>query len=223
MNVIFLLQHGSFAHVNAYFYHHLMMAHNTLALQAAVFVSLVGEVDYVTALGIVLSGWLFYQGRHAQASFIAIALVYVFGMCSLVKLAIHHPRPEHVRGFLSAYSFPSGHVALSTMLSVCLLHTGLIRKSSARIVAVVFCLCMIALSRIYLGAHWLADITGGWLLGMSSVYFSHIVWQFLPSVIRSGPLTKKHPTIPWILLGYVVIISLFMYWTHPNIQAYRLV
>lgn len=222
LNVVFLLKHGSFSTLNIICYQYLVALHRLLGLQVAMLVSFIGDVESISLLSLVISGWLYYQGRKTQASFIALALVYVFGMCSLVKLVIHHPRPEHVRSFLSAYSFPSGHVALSTMLSFCLLHTGLIRQHFMAYLTIILWLGMVAISRIYLGAHWLADVTGGWLLGISSLYFAHIVRYFLPSMLCSGPLLRSHSQAKLILIGYVSVIIIFMYWSNPDIQVYML-
>lgn len=73
--------------------------------------------------------------------------------------------------FESSASFPSGHTLNATVIAGVVAYLLLIRVGSAwgrgviAGVAVAFALVM-GLSRVYLGHHWLSDVTAAWLFGL---------------------------------------------------------
>lgn len=79
-----------------------------------------------------------------------------------LKVAFGRARPEEILLPLDSGAFPSGHVAnaatIATLLAL-LLTRWWVAAAGAAYVA------LMALSRTYLGAHWLTDTVGGALLG----------------------------------------------------------
>ena len=92
----------------------------------------------------------------------------------LMKFAFHRARPsfDHPLVTLSSYSFPSGHVAGSTLLyglAVCWVFTAT-RSVPLRAAAVIGALGMVALvayTRMYLGAHYLSDVAAAFAEGVA--------------------------------------------------------
>jgi membrane-associated phospholipid phosphatase len=87
------------------------------------------------------------------------------------------PEPEAIEHFRlqsDNYGFPSGHVSRATALGV---GSWLLLKSrTVGVIAAAF-VFMTAISRMYLGRHFLADVLGGLGLGLLIVGATHIVFR----------------------------------------------
>ena len=112
------------------------------------------------------------QWRRLVAVFVCIAGGLTLNV--LMKLAFHRARPvfEDPLLTLSTYSFPSGHVAGSTLfygLGVVWVFTRTRRplaRALALLVAVV-AIGLVALSRMYLGVHYLSDVVAAFAEGVA--------------------------------------------------------
>jgi membrane-associated phospholipid phosphatase len=92
----------------------------------------------------------------------------------LMKLAFHRARPifDHPLVTLSSYSFPSGHVAGSTILyglAVCWVFakTRSVPWRAAAVVGAVAMVALVAYTRMYLGAHYLSDVGAAFAEGVA--------------------------------------------------------
>jgi len=100
-----------------------------------------------------------------------------------VKSAIDRPRPPDSLIATSAASFPSGHAIAAAVTAVGLVLV-LVEPGPSRwrweVRAVVFASAM-ALSRVYLRAHWLSDVVAGALLGCGLA----LGWPALLGMLRN--------------------------------------
>ena len=119
-------------------------------------------VCVLTALTAAILAW-----RKAWSWLLVLALTVPGGMLLnvLMKLAFHRARPvfDHPLVVLTSYSFPSGHVAGATLFYGFLAALFILRPRSwgQRAMAVLAALALVAtvaLSRMYLGAHYLSDV-----------------------------------------------------------------
>jgi undecaprenyl-diphosphatase len=90
---------------------------------------------------------------------------------TLIKAAVGRPRPPPAIwiGHFAGAAFPSGHatqsVACYATLAV-ILGTGRSARAKAALWGAAMLIALIVgASRIYLGAHWLTDVLGGYALG----------------------------------------------------------
>jgi membrane-associated phospholipid phosphatase len=107
--------------------------------------------------------------RMAAALWVPLAVALAYGLSNLVKVLVQEPRPcirypavptVATCDYATDYSFPSNHVTLAVAAAVALLfaarRTGLVALALALLVAV---------SRMYLGAHYPHDVLAGAVLG----------------------------------------------------------
>ena len=129
--------------------------------------------EFSSVLILVLTAIAFRQKRWRAllipAAFILIVLVEVYG-----KTVVHHPSPpfsmiKHTKSVFPAnyineqFSYPSGHAARAVFISIIL--WMLFHKKKWIGAGLLFYVLLVAVSRIYLGHHWLSDVIGGGLLG----------------------------------------------------------
>lgn len=119
--------------------------------------------------------WLLRGGRRWGAGLLVLAVVFGHPLNYLIKALINRPRPtsEAVSVFMPSIgtSFPSGHAMTAVMVFGFLAVMASIHLSHrhARHLWVTLFILMalaISLSRVYLGAHFLSDIVGGWTAGL---------------------------------------------------------
>ncbi len=136
---------------------------------------------------------------YRSAGFWALTVLGGLLGLQLLKWAVHLPRPVAIYHGASAYGFPSGHTAMSVIIYgflAILLARGLAGVwrwglfSSVIVISFV-----IGISRLYLGAHWLSDVLGGFLIGTSWAALLGIAYLNGPAEI-----------VPRRLLGLVVTL-----------------
>ncbi|MHA6669162.1 phosphatase PAP2 family protein [Homoserinimonas sp. A447] len=122
----------------------------------------------VVPLGIVVV--LCLARRFWGAAYYAIAAVLSVGLVQLLKAVLDRPRPEELLVATDAGSFPSGHVANAATLAVVV--AIIVNRWWVWFVGIGYVVLM-ALSRTYLGAHWVSDTAAGALIGAG---IAVIVW-----------------------------------------------
>ena len=123
----------------------------------------VGTGWFAITVSLVLIGVLFFVLKWRWTALYALLSI---GLSSAVvqglKLAFGRQRPEDILLTIDSGSFPSGHVAnaatLATVLAIIFWRRWIF------IVGAVYVVLM-ALSRTYLGAHWVTDTIGGLFIG----------------------------------------------------------
>jgi membrane-associated phospholipid phosphatase len=134
-------------------------------------------------------------------------LVVAGAISTLTKLIVGAHRPAQAVQLVveTDPSFPSGHVtgtlALLGALAVVIgRHGG--RAVSAAVIALAAAVTMvIALTRLYLGVHWVTDIVGGLLIGTAAGVAAHLAYRRImrPTDTHGRPsapaLSESAPTI----------------------------
>jgi len=136
-----------------------------------VFITELGDGIVIALVSGAVLAWLMWLRRWRIAGYWSAAIVFGQLAATTFKLSLQRPRPlANIYDGLSTYAFPSGHAVMSTVVYGFL--AVLIARQlprSYRWVAYAIAASLIgaiAMSRLYLGAHWLSDVLGGISLGI---------------------------------------------------------
>lgn len=127
-------------------------------------------------------------GRRWGALYFLVASIVSAGLVQLLKAVLGRARPEAMLVASDAGSFPSGHVANAATMAVAL--AFLVGRAWAWYAGVAWVILM-ALSRTYLGVHWVTDTVGGAVLGAAVAL---MIWA--PFAAKLGTESWRRPWWP---------------------------
>jgi membrane-associated phospholipid phosphatase len=143
--------------------------------------SAVGTVPSLLALAAVTAVVALARRRPGLAALVAVAAVGVVLINEALKRLVARPRPKLDWALVYPdFSFPSGHTmdSIVVLVAVAFVAWALFGRRVgiiATCVAIGLAL-LIGFSRIYLGAHYLTDVLGGYLAG--AIWLIVVVWAF---------------------------------------------
>jgi PAP2 superfamily len=126
---------------------------------------------FPVAVGLVVGAWAVLLARRefVESLVLGVGLALTYVGVHVTKAALDRPRPPDplVGTDLSAY--PSGHSAYAiTWIAVAVTVSRVLPNLASRfalVVGAIVVAAVVGLTRVYLRAHWLSDVTGGWGLG----------------------------------------------------------
>jgi membrane protein DedA with SNARE-associated domain/membrane-associated phospholipid phosphatase len=181
-------------------YHFLQSLRTPWADSVFVAVTEFGDSFVNMALALAVLLVLLVKRCRRAAGFWILAVLGGLSAVQLLKWAMHLPRPVTIYRGASAFGFPSGHTTMSLVLYG-FLAILMVRRFAAGVgrwglfAGVMLIALVIGFSRLYLGAHWLSDVLGGYFIGMSWVTLLGIAYL-------KGP----DEAIPRRLLGLVAAL-----------------
>lgn len=161
-----------------------------------------GDGWTMTALTVAAAAYLVAGRRRAEAALLVATMALGTSAGALLKEAVERSRPglEAARiPIPETYSFPSGH-ALAAFLYfgiAAFLFFVLARSVRVKLWAWFACSVLafgIALSRVYLGVHYLGDIIASWMLGSAFLTVSVAVYVWW--ITRTGAGTARAESEP---------------------------
>jgi membrane-associated phospholipid phosphatase len=137
----------------------------------------VGGIVSLTILGSTGTLTMFFRRDYLLAGIWVLATAGGALLNLAVKHTVENPRPEPATrdpfvAWIDNPSYPSGHAMGSAIgLGMCLfVALRFLKRKSAKALSaagVVLLILLIGFSRVYLRAHWLTDVLGGYALGTS--------------------------------------------------------
>lgn len=164
---------------------------------------------------------IFWLGYKREGVFLAFVLVSSVFINYALKNITFRPRPgpHEVRkmDFSYQYSFPSGH---TQTVSAATLSTAWLAKKNSPLLSkrgiILFILAaaisvLVAISRIYLGAHWPTDVIAGLFIGLlvfgAYALMANRAWNVINAKIKS----------PWIHVAIILAVFIAI----PIVMPFR--
>lgn len=150
-----------------------------------------GSAAVTWSLAVLCAVALAVRRRWAELGVLLIGMLIVILGVHEVKSLVDRPRPSGELIAVSGSSFPSAHAAYSTLYVwiavtiVLRLRVGMAR-GAAVIGAGIALTALIGLSRVYLGVHYLSDVSAGWGLGVTAFSFCAAVALVITTLRHNG-------------------------------------
>jgi len=191
---------------------------------------------WIPFFGVILFA-IVYKKKTVDWISIVLAMVIVVGLCDLFSSGLCKPlfarfRPTHHPDFMNEvktlfnykggkYGFISGHAANSFGIAT---FSALLFRRRLYVFIIMLWALIVAVSRVYLGAHFISDIVAGSISGiviaalvyqLYKLYYSKILKR--ESIPAFSPVLINRTAI--ILAAYTVLVAVSSYWLVPMIKG----
>jgi membrane protein DedA with SNARE-associated domain/membrane-associated phospholipid phosphatase len=143
--------------------------YSTMVKDMLVWVTALGSFTVVAVLVAATTAWAALRRRFFDAAVLPVSFVLTWIAVDVAKAAYDRPRPPGSHVETEGMGYPSGHAAFAVAwvaCSVVLVRAGgTFATRFAAVTAAVVLAAVIGLTRVYLRAHYLSDVEGGWGLG----------------------------------------------------------
>ncbi len=208
--------HIDLSSINLPIHKDLLAISNPIADTIFIILTQLGEKAIMLPVGAIVFIYFAWQKRWYLAWHWLALLVLTVAALGLFKHLGHSPRPTDLVLAPTDYSFPSGHVGLALSFWGFLAYlfaeqftNKYSRRNAYTLVSLI--VILVGFSRIYLGVHWLTDIIGSVLLGLTCLCL----------IILSYRRRLPDKTLNLTALSLVIVISfglfagLFLYKNFP--------
>ncbi|MFZ1468320.1 MAG: phosphatase PAP2 family protein, partial [Paracoccaceae bacterium] len=149
------------------------------ATSAMIGITMLGDLVVVLPVAVLLIAILAAHRQWILAALAALAPLAGVAFVPLFKALLHRARPIPMYQGTDGFSFPSGHSTFATIifgLLALFVAQSLPQRFRTRIYGLFAALiALIALSRVYLQAHWPSDVLAGILFGGALVFFAAMI------------------------------------------------
>lgn len=151
-----------------------------------------GSAGATLPVAVIAGGWMAMKRRWVELAILVAGIVLTFVGVGAIKDAVDRPRPSGALVGIQDSSYPSGHAAhavLYPVLVFLLAVRGELRHAprTALLIAAFALAGIVGLTRVYLRAHYLSDVSGGWGLGAAAFASAAAVAMVVSHLRQNAP------------------------------------
>lgn len=192
--------HGALWEADARFANLVPVLRSFTAARFFLFMTYLGNWQIAAGIAAIVLTVLLLLRKQWKGIYLAAGLIGTTALYNAFKLAFHRVRPDTVFALVheGSYAFPSGHAAIAVVLYgfiayvLCMWFRRWWERAFIALCSATLIL-LIGFSRIYLGAHWITDVLGGWFLGLAVLT---LVVSLLSQKERVAPERAGTPYAP---------------------------
>jgi undecaprenyl-diphosphatase len=135
------------------------------------FISFIGSANFLLPVTAMIISYTLIKKKYYISKLLLLSTLGSYILNFILKQIFHRTRPiEYFLVKQGGLSFPSGHsmVTMSLYSTIAFLLAKKVKdKGKRRLIYTIsfVMICLMGISRIYLGVHWPTDIIGGFLIG----------------------------------------------------------
>jgi undecaprenyl-diphosphatase len=185
---------SNFTQVDAYVNSWATSIHTSFLTITAEIVSFAFDTNTLLVLSLFTATCLFYK-RFLTKGVLLLSAIGANTLCvETTKMLVHSSRPLNGLVQETGYSFPSGHasatvVYLGLLAYFAWLHLKPVKVKTVLNVVFTVVAALVGFDRVYLNAHWLSDVIGGYMLGAFWATLSILVMQHLKACEKNHERT----------------------------------
>jgi membrane protein DedA with SNARE-associated domain/membrane-associated phospholipid phosphatase len=135
-------------------------------------VTALGSSFAIVVVTVATAAWLAHGGHRTEIVVLIVGVILILIAPTVIKDVVDRPRPDGGLVDAPGFAYPSGHAAHSVVYAWIALTIALrlrpgMSRASALVAGGLLLAAAIGLSRVYLGVHYMSDVSGGWALGVS--------------------------------------------------------
>ncbi|MDF1653482.1 MAG: VTT domain-containing protein [Coxiellaceae bacterium] len=211
---ISVVDHGCLTLANRPVLYLLQSIHNLTLSHILTAFTLLGDKPVILGFALLMVLWLATQKHYRAAYYLFFTGFVTAALIGVFKLIYYSARPISISVVATSSSFPSGHTALTVVILgfAAYLGTLLANKFWRKFVYTTYVVLtlLVALSRLYLGAHWVSDILGSVTLGGTILFTSILLYR--------RKLFGTAPTKPWLT---AIALALLIPWITYGAWQYQ--
>ncbi|HKJ83977.1 MAG TPA: VTT domain-containing protein [Mariprofundaceae bacterium] len=163
--------------------------------------NILGSLPVMLSVSLSVLAWLVWRRAWRDALYWLAAIALSAMTVVVLQAVVAVPRPLPILQVADSYSFPSAHVTVSTviygLLAVFTAQGLSLRWRWWAYAVAAFLIFSEAFSRLYLGVHWLSDVTGGLSLG--------VVWVALVAIARQRHAHGTMHGVPVVAMAALIL------------------